>query len=57
MYESNFELKMELQSYESNPWKEDEERRYGTTRRLLSLAKDLGYKVIIVATFVYLPTR
>ncbi|XP_067927965.1 uncharacterized protein [Watersipora subatra] len=35
---------MDFRSFESNPWKEEEERRYGSTRRLMSLARDLGYK-------------
>jgi len=36
---------MDLLYLEANPWNEDEERRYGNTRRLLNLANDLGYKV------------
>jgi len=33
-------------------WNEDEERRYGNTRRLLNLANDLGYKVSNILIFL-----
>jgi len=30
----------------SNPWRYDEEKRFGNTSKLFSIAKDLGYQVI-----------